>query len=942
MVTNRSMRTQLSPNATELDFLDILNTHDRTNRQPLDMQPTDPTKFTEPAWDAIVKSQDVARRSFNQQLEVEHVAIALLEQQDAAPKILTRVGVDVEKLTRQFQEFTTRQPRLDRVVDLYLGRNLDLLLDRAEAARESRQDRIIGVDHLILALSEDDRIGRRLLKGFNFDRPQLEAAIEQVRAAAPKASTPTAETSSAALPKYGKDLTEAARAGKMDPVIGRDEEIKRVVQVLSRRQKNNPVLIGEPGVGKTAIAEGLAQRIVNGDVPESLKDRTLISLDMGSLIAGAKLRGEFEERLRSVLKEVTESAGQIVLFIDELHTVVGAGGNQGAMDASNLLKPMLARGELRCIGATTIDEYRKYIEKDPALERRFQPVQVNEPSVEDTVSILRGLKERYEVHHGVKISDSALVAAANLSSRYIADRFLPDKAIDLVDEAAAKLKMEITSKPAELEAIDRRVMQLEMEKLSLQGENLPSDGYHPTQGRLEKIDAEIATLTGKQGELNNQWQGEKQLLDGIKSLKEQEDQIRVQIEQAERAYDLNTAAQLKYGNLEKLQQEREVKESELATVQVQGSTLLREQVSDNDIAEIVAKWTGIPVNRLLASERQKLLQLESHLHNRVIGQHEAVSAVSAAIRRARAGMQDPHRPIGSFLFMGPTGVGKTELARALAEFLFDSEEAMVRLDMSEYMEKHAVSRLIGAPPGYVGHEDGGQLTEAVRRHPYCVVLFDEIEKAHPDVFNILLQVLDDGRITDSKGKTVNFCNTVIVMTSNIASEQIITTLLNPNRDNTQTDDLREQVTNTLRTHFRPEFIQRIDELTIFEPLKKTELRQIVTIQIHRIEKMLANQKIEIQLSTAAQDYLADVGYDPIYGARPLKRAIQRELQNPIATKILETTFGAGDTIFVDCIVGGSAPVETRSLTFDTKPAKAKKTTPAIIPEVVLPAVKVES
>jgi ATP-dependent Clp protease ATP-binding subunit ClpB len=906
------------------------------------MQPTDPTKFTDQAWDAIIKSQDVARRSFNQQLEVEHVAIALLEQQDAAPKILTRVGVDVEKLARQLQEFTTRQPRLDRVVDLYLGRNLDVLLDRAETARENWQDRIIGVDHLILALSEDDRIGRRLLKGFNFDRAQLEAAIKQVRAAAPKASTQTAETSSAALPKYGKDLTEAARAGKMDPVIGRDEEIKRVVQVLSRRQKNNPVLIGEPGVGKTAIAEGLAQRIVNGDVPESLKDRTLISLDMGSLIAGAKLRGEFEERLRSVLKEVTESAGQIVLFIDELHTVVGAGGNQGAMDAGNLLKPMLARGELRCIGATTIDEYRKYIEKDPALERRFQPVQVNEPSVEDTVSILRGLKERYEVHHGVKISDSALVAAANLSSRYIADRFLPDKAIDLVDEAAAKLKMEITSKPAELEAIDRRVMQLEMEKLSLQGENLPNDGYHPTQDRLAKIDAEIATLTVKQDELNNQWQGEKQLLDGIKSLKEQEDQIRVQIEQAERAYDLNTAAQLKYGNLEKLQQEREVKESELAAVQVQGSTLLREQVSDNDIAEIVAKWTGIPVNRLLASERQKLLQLESHLHNRVIGQHEAVSAVSAAIRRARAGMKDPHRPIGSFLFMGPTGVGKTELARALAEFLFDSDEAMVRLDMSEYMEKHAVSRLIGAPPGYVGHEDGGQLTEAVRRHPYCVVLFDEVEKAHPDVFNILLQVLDDGRITDSKGKTVSFANTVIVMTSNIASDQIMSTLLDPNRDNTQTNDLREQVTNTLRTHFRPEFINRVDELTIFEPLKKTELRQIVTIQIHRIERMLADQKIKIQLSTAAQDYLADVGYDPIYGARPLKRAIQRELQNPIATKILETTFGAGDTIFVDCIVGGSAPVETRSLTFDTKTAKAKKPTPAVIPEVVLPAVTVES
>ncbi|WP_295613319.1 ATP-dependent chaperone ClpB [Chamaesiphon sp. GL140_3_metabinner_50] len=911
------------------------------------MQPTDPTKFTDRAWDAIIKSQDVARRSSNQNLEVEHVAISLLEQQDLAPKILARVGVDVEQLARQLQDFTSRQPRLDRVVDLYLGRGLDLLLDRAEAARESWQERVIGVDHLILALSEDDRVGRRLLKPFNFDRAQLEAAIKQLRTAATttaKATTasPAPETSGEALPKYGKDLTEAARAGKMDPVIGRDEEIKRVVQVLSRRQKNNPILIGEPGVGKTAIAEGLAQRIVNGDVPESLKGRTLISLDMGSLIAGAKLRGEFEERLRSVLKEVTESAGQIVLFIDELHTVVGAGGNQGAMDASNLLKPMLARGELRCIGATTIDEYRKYIEKDPALERRFQPVQVNEPTVEDTISILRGLKERYEVHHGVKISDSALVAAATLSSRYIADRFLPDKAIDLVDEAAAKLKMEITSKPAELESIDRRAMQLEMEKLSLQGENLTSDSYHPTQGRLEKIDTEIATLKIKQDELNNQWQGEKQLLDGIKSLKEEEDRIRVQIEQAERAYDLNTAAQLKYGNLEKLQQEREVKEAELAAVQVLGSTLLREQVSDNDIAEIVAKWTGIPVNRLLASERQKLLQLESHLHNRVIGQHEAVSAVSAAIRRARAGMQDPHRPIGSFLFMGPTGVGKTELARALAEFLFDSDEAMVRLDMSEYMEKHAVSRLIGAPPGYVGHEDGGQLTEAVRRRPYSVVLFDEIEKAHPDVFNILLQVLDDGRITDSKGKTVNFCNAVIVMTSNIASDQIITTLLNPHRDNTQTNDLREQVTNTLRTHFRPEFIQRIDELTIFEPLKKTELRQIVTIQIHRIEQMLADQKIKIQLSTAAQDYLADVGYDPIYGARPLKRAIQRELQNPIATKILETTFGEGDTIFVDCVDSGSG-AENRALMFGTKPLKAtKKSTPVIIPEVILPTVTVEN
>jgi ATP-dependent Clp protease ATP-binding subunit ClpB len=887
------------------------------------MQPTDPNQFTDRAWDGIIKSQDVARRCLNQNLEVEHLTIALIEQQDIAGRILTKAGIDPTQFSEQLQAYAKTQPRLNKVTDLFLGRGLDVLLDKAEAARAGWEDKFIAVEHMIVALTEDDRIGRKLFKGYNLDRSHIETAVKDLRGAKKQVTAQNAESSYEVLTKYGKDLTAAARSGKVDPVIGRDEEIRRVVQVLSRRSKNNPVLIGEPGVGKTAIAEALAQRMINGDVPDSLKNRTLISLDMGSLVAGAKLRGEFEERLRAVMKEVVDSDGQIVLFIDELHTVVGA-GNNGAMDASNLLKPMLARGELRCIGATTLDEYRKYIEKDAALERRFQPVNVSEPSVEDTISILRGLKERYEVHHGVKISDSALVAAANLSQRYISDRFLPDKAIDLVDEAAAKLKMEITSKPEELEAIDRRVMQLEMEKLSLQDE-----AHQPTQARLEKIDLEIDRLKIEQAELTSQWQGEKQLLDAIKTIKQDEDKIRVQIEQAERAYDLNTAAQLKYGDLERLQQQREAKEAELSDFQATGSGLLREQVTDNDIAEVVTKWTGIPIDRLLASERQKLLQLESHLHQRVIGQQEAVSAVAAAIRRARAGMKDPHRPIGSFLFMGPTGVGKTELARTLAQFLFDSDTAMIRLDMSEYMEKHAVSRLVGSPPGYVGYEDGGQLTEAVRRHPYSVVLFDEVEKAHPDVFNILLQVLDDGRITDSQGKTIDFCNTVIVMTSNIGSDAIIDALISKNCN--VTEQLRDRVTEALRSHFRPEFLNRVDELIIFEPLKKAELREIVSIQIHQIEKMLSDQKISIELSASAQDYLAEIGYDPIYGARPLRRAIQRELQNPIATKILETTFGEGDKIYVNCIDG--------KLTFSDKPpTKVKKSSStAIMPDLVIPA-----
>ena len=872
------------------------------------MQPTDSSKFTEQAWDAIVKSQEVARRFRNQNLDVEHLMLSLLEQEGLVHKILDRASIDILRLTQQLEAFTNRQAKVNSVDQLYLGRGLDVMLDRAEASRASWQDKFISVEHLLIGFAEDERVGRRILRSFNLDPQDLEAAIKAIRGSQ-KVTEQNQEERYQALEKYGRDLTEEAIAGKLDPVIGRDEEIRRVVQVLSRRSKNNPVLIGEPGVGKTAIAEGLAQRIVNSDVPESLKNRQLICLDMGSLIAGAKYRGEFEERLRTVLREVTDSEGQIILFIDEVHTVVGTGSREGSMDAGNLLKPMLARGELRCIGATTLDEYRKHIEKDPALERRFQQVYIKQPSPEDTISILRGLKERYEVHHGVKITDSALVAAATLSHRYITDRFLPDKAIDLVDEAAAKLKMEITSKPVELEALDRRLMQLQMEKLSLEGEEKRAGVLvidRASKERLERIQQEIDELEGKQKQLSSQWQAEKQLLEEINALKEEEDQLRVQVEQAERAYDLNKAAQLKYGKLEGLQREREAKETKLLEIQSQETALLREEVTEADIAEIVARWTGIPVNRLLESERQKLLQLEGHLHQRVIGQQEAVAAVAAAIRRARAGMKDPGRPIGSFLFMGPTGVGKTELARALAAFLFDSEDAMVRIDMSEYMEKHAVSRLVGAPPGYVGYEEGGQLSETIRRRPYSVVLLDEVEKAHPDVFNILLQVLDDGRITDSQGRVVDFRNTIIVMTSNIGSEHI----LNVAGDDADYEKMHKRVTQALRGHFRPEFLNRIDDLIIFHTLKRDELYQIVGLQIQRLQKLLAEQKITLELSGAAQDYIVNVGYDPVYGARPLKRAIQRELENPIATKLLENTFVEGDTIAIDCV--------ERTLTFSKK------------------------
>jgi ATP-dependent Clp protease ATP-binding subunit ClpB len=861
------------------------------------MQPTDPSKFTEKAWEAIVKSQDVARRFRHQQLEVEHVILALLEQEGATQTMLTKAGVDLARFKQQLEGFAQRQPRVASDGQLYLGQGLDVLLDKAETARSTLQDDYISVEHLLLALAEDDRVGRRLFRGFEVDTKQLETAVKAVRGSQ-KVKDQNPESSYQALEKYGRDLTEQAKAGKLDPVIGRDDEIRRVVQVLSRRMKNNPVLIGEPGVGKTAIAEGLAQRIVNGDVPESLKNRRLISLDMGSLIAGAKYRGEFEDRLRAVLREVTQSEGQVVLFIDELHTVVGAGSAQGTMDAGNLLKPMLSRGELRCIGATTVDEYRKHIEKDAALERRFQQVYVGQPSVEDTISILRGLKERYEVHHSVKIADSALVAAATLSDRYISDRFLPDKAIDLVDEAAAQLKMEITSKPVELETIDRRLLQLEMEKLSIEGEGQSSVTltlYRSSRERLEKIDQEIAELKREQTNLSSQWESEKELISAINALKEEEEQLRRQIEKAERDYDLNTAAQLKYGRLEAVHRELEAKEASLLEIQSHGTNLLREQVTEADIAEIVAKWTGIPVNRLMESERQKLLQLETYLHQRVIGQQEAVEAVAAAIRRARAGMKDPGRPIGSFMFLGPTGVGKTELARALAQCLFDTDDALVRLDMSEYMEKNSVARLVGAPPGYVGYEEGGQLSEAIRRHPYSVLLLDEVEKAHPDVFNILLQLLDDGRITDSQGRVADCRNTIVVMTSNIGSEHI----LDVSGDDEKYEEMQRRVMTALRAHFRPEFLNRVDDIILFHPLSLKELRQIVSIQLQRVRRLLAEQKIGMELTTAAQNYIADVGYDPVYGARPLKRAIQKEVENPLATKILENAFGEGDIVVID-------------------------------------------
>ncbi|MBW4462050.1 MAG: ATP-dependent chaperone ClpB [Nodosilinea sp. WJT8-NPBG4] len=853
------------------------------------MQPTQ-SQFTEKAWDAIVRSQDIAKQSQQQQIESYHLMLALLDQDGLASSIFAKLGMNGQVLRDRTEAFINSQPKVSGSgSSVYLGKSLDALLDRADKYKKDYGDEYISIEHLILAYPGDTRFGKALFQDLGLSEAKLKQAIQDIRGTQ-KVTDQNPEGKYQSLEKYGRDLTDAARRGKLDPVIGRDDEIRRTIQILSRRTKNNPVLIGEPGVGKTAIAEGLAQRIVSGDVPQSLKDRQLIALDMGALIAGAKYRGEFEERLKSVLKEVTDSEGQIVLFIDEIHTVVGAGATQGAMDAGNLLKPMLARGELRCIGATTLDEYRKYIEKDAALERRFQQIYVDQPTVPDTISILRGLKERYEVHHGVKISDSALVAAATLSTRYISDRFLPDKAIDLVDEAAAKLKMEITSKPEELDEVDRKILQLEMERLSLKKEVDAA-----SMERLERIERELADLKEQQSALNAQWQSEKDTIDNIQSVKEEIDQVNIEIQQAERDYDLNRAAELKYGKLTELQRQLETAETQLADTQTTGKTLLREEVTEADIAEIISKWTGIPVSKLVQSEMQKLLLLEDELHQRVIGQEEAVTAVADAIQRSRAGLADPNRPIASFIFLGPTGVGKTELAKALAAYLFDTEEALVRIDMSEYMEKHAVSRLIGAPPGYVGYDEGGQLTEAIRRRPFAVILFDEIEKAHPDVFNVMLQILDDGRVTDAQGRTVDFKNSIIIMTSNIGSQFI----LDVAGDDAKYDEMKSRVMDALRGSFRPEFLNRVDEMIIFHGLLKSQLREIVKLQVARLEVRLEDRKMAVKLSESALDFLAEVGYDPVYGARPLKRAIQRELETQIAKSILRGEFGEGDTIHVD-------------------------------------------
>jgi ATP-dependent Clp protease ATP-binding subunit ClpB len=853
----------------------------------------DINRFTEKVQEALQAAQRLAMRFGHQQMDVEHVLLAMLDQADGlAPAILLKAGVPVDALKIRVQRELEKLPRVSGPggENVYLSGRLNrLLVDQVEEEAKKFKDEYISAEHLLLAMIDDTGPAGKIFREFGISRDRLMKALQEVRGHQ-RVTSPTPEGTYQALEAYGRDLTRAAAEGKFDPVIGRDEEIRRVVQVLSRRTKNNPVLIGDPGVGKTAIVEGLAQRIIRGDVPEGLKSKRIVALDMGALIAGAKYRGEFEERLKAVLKEVRAAQGEIILFIDELHTVVGAGRAEGAIDAGNLLKPMLARGELHCIGATTLDEYRKHIEKDAALERRFQPVLVDEPSVQDTISILRGLKERYEVHHGVRIKDAGLVAAAVLSNRYISDRFLPDKAIDLVDEAAAKLRTEIDSMPAELDEISRRVMQREIEEAALKKERDPA-----SKDRLAALQKELAELKSQHDALKARWQAEKEGVQKVRSLREQIEQTKIAIDQAERAYDLNKAAELKYGKL--LELEKKLKMLEAEGAQPSGQRLLKEEVDEEDIAEVVSRWTHIPVSKLLEGEVEKLLHLSAELHRRVIGQDEAVDAVAEAVIRARSGLKDPNRPIGSFIFLGPTGVGKTELARALAEFLFDDERAMVRIDMSEYQEKHTVARLLGAPPGYVGYEEGGQLTEAVRRRPYCVILFDEIEKAHHDVFNVLLHLLDDGRLTDGQGRTVDFKNTIVIMTSNIGSHRILE--YRGSFAGEAYKRMKDAVLDEMRRAFRPEFLNRVDEIIVFHSLTEEHLKQIVEIQLGHLRRRLAERHIDLKLTEAAKTHLVRVGHDPAYGARPLKRVIQKELETALGLRILKGEIRDHQTVRID-------------------------------------------